>query len=99
MDTEKTAKQRLLVFGMGCLRRIAGVSKREHLHNTSIRDMLGGRENVLQRIAGRRMKYFGHVERMPEYRFPYILLHGRIRGQRNVELSAPETTHTPVYFC
>jgi len=42
--------------------RIAGVSKREHLHNTAIRDMLGGMENVLQRIAGRRMKYFGHVE-------------------------------------
>jgi len=30
-----------------------------------------GKENVLQRIAGRTMKYFGHVERMPDYRFPY----------------------------
>jgi len=29
--------------------------------------MLGGRENVLQRIAGRRMKYFGHVERIPDF--------------------------------
>jgi len=63
---KETANQRLLVFEIGCLRRIAGVSKREHLHNTEIRDMLGGRENVLQRIAGSRMKYFGHVERMPD---------------------------------
>jgi len=68
---------------MGCLRRIAGVSKKEHLHNTSIRDILGGRENVLQRIAGRRLKYFGHEERMPYYRFPYMLLHGSVYGQRS----------------
>jgi len=53
---KKTAKQRLLVFEMGCLRRIAVVSKREHLHNTAIRDRLGGEENGLQKIAGRRMK-------------------------------------------
>jgi len=32
---------------------------------------------VLQRIAGRKIKYFGHVERMPDYRFPYMLLHGQ----------------------
>jgi len=38
---------------------------------------------VLQRITGRRMKYFGHVERMPDYRFPYTLLHGRVRGRRS----------------
>jgi len=68
---------------MGCLRRIVGVSKSEHLHNTAIRDRLGGWENVLQRIAGRRMKYFGHVERMPYYRFSYMLLHGRFHGQRS----------------
>jgi len=37
---------------------------------------------VLQRIAGRSMKYFGHVERIPDYRFPYMLLHGRVHGQR-----------------
>jgi len=37
---------------------------------------------VLQRIAGRRMKYFRHVERMPDYLFPYMLLHGRVHGQR-----------------
>jgi len=41
---------------MGCLRRIAGVSKREHLQNTVIKGVLGGKENVLQRISGRRMK-------------------------------------------
>jgi len=35
--------------------------------------MLDGSENVLQRIAGRRIKYFGHVERMSDYRFPYDL--------------------------
>jgi len=85
VDTEKTAKQRLLVFEIGCLRRIARVSKREHLHNTTIRDRLGGGENLLQRIAGRRMKYFGHVERMADYHFPYMLLqllHGRVHGKR-----------------
>jgi len=63
---------------MGCLRRIVGVSKSEHLHNTAIRDRLGGGENVLQRIAGRRMKYFGHVERMPDNFFPYMLVHGHV---------------------
>jgi len=80
---KETAKQRLLVFEMGCLRRIAGVSRREHLQNTAIRDRLGGGKNVMQRIAGRRMKYFGQVERMPDYRFPYMLLHERVHGQRS----------------
>jgi len=30
------------------------------------------------------MKYFGHVERMPDNRFPYtaMLLPGRVHGQR-----------------
>jgi len=55
----------------------------QHLKNTAIRDRLGGGENVLQRIAGRRMKYFGHVEKMPYYRFPYMLLHGRVHGQKS----------------
>jgi len=58
------------------------VSRREHLQNTAIKKRLGGEENVLHRIAGRRMKYFGHVERMPYYHFPYMLLHGRVYGQR-----------------
>jgi len=62
---------------MGCLRRIVGVSKREHLHNTTIRKRMGGREDVLQRIAGRRIKYFGHVEKMPDSRYPYMLSIGR----------------------
>jgi len=53
------------------------------LQSLPIRDRLGGRKNVLQRIAGRKMKYFGHVERMPDYRFPYLLLHERVHGQRS----------------
>jgi len=80
---KETAKQRLLVFEMGCLRRLAGVSRREHLQNNANKDRLGGRKNVLQQIAGRRMKYFGHVERMPYYRFPYMLIRGRVHGQRS----------------
>jgi len=37
----------------------------------TIRDMLGGRENVVLRIGGRRMNYFGHVKRMLDNRFSY----------------------------
>jgi len=33
--------------------------------------MLGGRQNVLQKIAGSGMKYFRHVESLPDCRFPY----------------------------
>jgi len=27
------------------------------------------------------LRKLGHVKRMPDYRFPYLLLHGRVHGQ------------------
>jgi len=47
--------------------------------------MLGGRESVLQRMGGRRMSSLLQTRKKNARldRFPYILLHGRVHGQRS----------------
>ena len=47
---KEEAKQGLLVFEMACLRRITGVSRRQHIRNTAIRGIVGGGDDVVQRL-------------------------------------------------
>lgn len=80
---KETTKQRLRVFEMSCLRRIGGVTRRDRIRNTTIKERLGVRQDVIQRVAKERLRYFGHVMRMDQHRLPNIALHGRVHGQRN----------------
>jgi len=77
-------KQRLLVFEMACLRRIAGDSRREHQRNTDIRKGLGVQGEVIHKIQKRRLQYFGHIVRMSPDRYPQIALYARVRGRRHL---------------
>jgi len=80
---KEETKQRLLVFEMACLRRITGISRRERIRNTVIRGKAGVKENILQKIARSRMRYLGHVIRMPNSRFPNMAFYGQVHGQRS----------------
>jgi len=76
-------KQRLRVFEMMCLRRILGVTRRDRIRNTCIRETLDIQRDIVARITERRLKWYGHVMRMEECRLPYIALHGYVHGSRN----------------
>ena len=39
-------------------------------------------QTVINQICQKRLRYFGHIERMPATRFPKIALEGRIEGNR-----------------
>ena len=47
------------------------------------REELGAEETVVQKIKGRRLQWFGHVERMEEKRLPNAALHGHVEGKRS----------------
>ena len=66
----------LLVFEMRCLRSILGVRRRDRLRNDDIRERLGIRNNILDTIKERRLRWFGHVLRRP----PESILGGAYAG-------------------
>ena len=80
---KETQKQRLRVFEMACLRKIEGVTRREKIRNEEIRERVGCCQEIDRRIRKRRLKYFGHVNRMPPERYPRIALYGYVHGKRN----------------
>ena len=66
-------------FEMGCLRRILGVTRRDHISNSDIKAKLQLEDNIVEKIQTSRLRYFGHVTRMDKRRLPYI---GRVEGNR-----------------
>src|ERR1700733_13458823 len=68
---------------MGWLRRIRGRSRREKIRNEVTRKELEIEETLVEKIRRRRLKWFGHVERMNKERLPLLALHGHIEGDRS----------------
>jgi hypothetical protein len=48
-------------------------SKLERVPNEEIRRIMQAEETVLDRIEARRLRWFGHVMRMPKERWPAII--------------------------
>jgi len=72
--TLKTTQQnRLKVFEMSCLRKIEGVTRRDHIRNEDIFDRLKLSQDIHSRIQHRRLRYFVHVSRMGQDRYPKLL--------------------------
>ena len=71
--------QRLEVFQMNCLRFLCGFTWRDHKSNETVRHSCN-----LPSIAGevrfRRLKWLGHVARMPDDRQPVQVLFGQLIG-------------------
>jgi len=70
------------VFEMGCLRKIIGVTRRDRKRNEDVRVRPNMHADVVQRIAEKRLKYFGYVMRMHPHRLPNIAHHGEVHGKR-----------------
>ena len=79
---KKKDERRLLVFEMSCLRRIMGVSRKDRIRNTNIRDKTKCQITIVDKIKAKQMSYFGHVIRMNDQRYPKLAVEGRIKDQR-----------------
>ena len=68
---------RLEVFHMRCLRTICRVSLHSHIRNTVIRERCGV-SSLQTIIRHRRLRWLGHIGRMPDLRLPKRMLFGEI---------------------
>ena len=80
---KESSKRRLRVFEMACLRTIEGVTKWDKIRNTEIWSRLGCTHDIIHRIQQRRLRYFGHISTMANYRYPKIAMEGYVHGQRS----------------
>ena len=78
--TERT-RSRVQAAEMGFLRRVAGVSLRDRVRSSVIREGLGV-EPLLLCIKRSRLRWFGHLVRMPPGRFPWEVFQARPAGRR-----------------
>jgi len=63
---------------MSCLRRLAGVTRKDRIRNKEVCDRVGLLQDVADRVQQRRMQHIGHVKRMDHTRYPKLALHGWI---------------------
>jgi hypothetical protein len=61
----KVKRNKLQAVEMGYLRRSARKSKLETVPSEDIRRIMQAEETVLDRIEARKLRWFGHVVRMP----------------------------------
>lgn len=78
-----TAETKIQAAEMKVLRLIRGVTKRDKMRNTRIREDLKV-PPLLEFIEKRRLQWFGHVKRMPQARYPNKYLAWRPEGKRPV---------------
>ena len=74
----------LQAFIMGCLRVILGVMRWDKERNTTLWS-LGGMERVEVTVMRRRLRWFGHVERMDDFQLPKCCVMCRpVNGRRSL---------------
>ena len=85
-DMRSAEKRKLNVLEMKCLRRLVGVSRMDTVRNEEVRRRAGIERELASRADQRVWRWFGHVERMEEYRMARSVLmaeisRGRVRGK------------------
>ena len=69
-----------------CLRGIFAITRlqqcTERISSSQVREMFGIREMVEEMVILRRMRWLGHIARMPEHRLPKQILFGRLPKAR-----------------
>ena len=79
----RSAKRRKVnVFEMKCLRNLVGVSRMDRVNNEEVRIRAGIERELASRADKRVLKWFGHVERMDEYRMARRVLMAEVSGGR-----------------
>jgi hypothetical protein len=63
-------------------RRSARKSRKEKVRNVTIREIMEVRKNILEVTEVKRLRWFGHVKRMPGNRLPLKVLEWEPEGTR-----------------
>ena len=79
-------RRKVNVLEMKCLRSLVGVSRMDRGRNEEVRRIAGIERELASRADQRVFRWFGHVERMNEYRMARRVLMeevsgGRVRGR------------------
>jgi hypothetical protein len=73
VENKSKKKDKLQAVEMNCLQRSSSKSKLERVPNEEIRRTMQAEETVLDRIEARKLRWLGHVMRMPEERWPAVI--------------------------
>ncbi|CAG9837970.1 unnamed protein product [Diabrotica balteata] len=68
---------------MWCYRRILKVSWLQKIRNSTILERLSKTTEIIKSIKQRKLEYFGHVMRGPEYRLLQNIMQGKIAGKHS----------------
>ena len=68
MGYESAQRRNVNVLEMKCLRSLVGVSRMDRVRNEEVRRRAGIERELASRANRRVLRWFGHVERMDEYR-------------------------------
>jgi hypothetical protein len=80
MDTKH--KNKLLATEMDFWRRSVRKSRKEKVRNVTIREIMEVRKNILEVTEEKRLRWFGHVKRMPGNRLSLKILEWEPEGTR-----------------
>jgi hypothetical protein len=80
LNTQQANK--LLATEMEFWRRSARKSRKEKVRNVTIREIMEVRKNILEVTEEKRLRWFGHVKRMPGNRLPLKVLEREPEGTR-----------------
>ena len=75
-------RRKVNVLEMMCLRSLVGVSRMDGVRNEEVRKRAGIARELASRADQRVLRWFGHVERMDEYRMARRVLMAEISGGR-----------------
>ena len=75
-------RRKVNVLEMKCLRSLVGVSRIDRVRNEEVRMRAGIERELASRADQRVLKWFGHVERMDEYRMARRVLMAEVSGGR-----------------
>ena len=82
MGYEKCWKRKVNVLEMKCLRSLVGVSRMDRVRNEDVRRRAGIERELASGADKRELRWFGHVERMDEYRMARRVLMAEVSGGR-----------------
>ena len=82
MGYEKAERRKVNVLEMKCLRSLVGVSRMDRVRNEEMRRRAGIERELASRADQRVLRWFGHVERMDEYRMVRRVLMAEVNGGR-----------------
>ena len=75
-------RRKVNVLEMKCLRSLVGVSRMDRVSTEEVRRKAGIERELASRADQRVLRWFGHVERMDEYRVARRVLMAEVSGGR-----------------